>query len=77
MSPLSLGVPKVRRASNERSELRFVIRDLQNEKREHLHLPHSPPSEVEGVRMIVILFRNIAKNDTYLEIQYVELILLS
>ncbi len=40
----------------------FVIRDLQNEKRDHLHLPHSSPSEVEGVRIVVISFRNIAEN---------------
>ncbi len=40
----------------------FVIRDLQNEKRDHPHLPHSPLSEVEGVRIVVISFRNIAKN---------------
>ncbi len=38
------------------------MRDLQNEKRDHPHLPHSPPSEVEGVRIVVISFRNIAKN---------------
>ncbi len=35
--------------------------DLQNEKRDHPHLLHSPPSEVEGVRIVVISFRNIAK----------------
>ncbi len=40
----------------------FVIRDFQNEKRDHPHLPHSTPSEVEGVRIVVISFRNIAKN---------------
>ncbi len=39
----------------------FVIRDLQNEKRNHPHLPHSPFSEVEGVRIVVISFRNIDK----------------
>ncbi len=37
------------------------MRDLQNEKREHPYLPHSPHSEVEGVRIVVISFRNIAK----------------
>ncbi len=37
----------------------FVIRD--NEKRDHHHLPHSPPSEVEGVRIVFISFRKIAK----------------
>ncbi len=37
---------------------RFVIRDFQNEKRDH---PHPPTSGVESVR-IVISFRNIAKN---------------
>ncbi len=37
----------------------FVIRDLQNEKRDH---PHPPPYEVEGVRIVIISFRNIAKN---------------
>ncbi len=37
------------------------MRDLQNEKRDHHYLPHSPPSEVEGVRIVVISFRNIAK----------------
>ncbi len=37
------------------------MRDLQNEKRDHSHLPHSHPSEVEGVRIVVISFRNIAK----------------
>ncbi len=36
--------------------------DLQNEKRDHPHLPHSPPSEVEGVRIVLISFRNIAKS---------------
>ncbi len=40
----------------------LVIRDLQNEKRDHPHLPHSPPSEIVGVRIVVISFRNIAKN---------------
>ncbi len=40
----------------------FVIRNLQNEKSDHPHLPHSPPSEVEGVSIVVITFRNIAKN---------------
>ncbi len=35
------------------------MRDVQNEKRDH---HHSPPSEVEGVRIVVISFRNIAKN---------------
>ncbi len=39
----------------------FVIRDLQNEKRDHPSTPHSPPSEVQGVRIGVISFRNIAK----------------
>ncbi len=39
----------------------MVIRDLQNEKRDHPHLPHLPPSEVEGIRIVVISFRNIAK----------------
>ncbi len=34
------------------------MRDPQNEKRDH---PHLPPSEVEGVRIVVISFRNIAK----------------
>ncbi len=41
----------------------FVMRDLQNEKRDHPHLPHSPPFEVEGVRIVVISFRNIAKKN--------------
>ncbi len=36
----------------------FVIWDLQNEKYDHLH---SPPSEVEDVRIVVISFKNIAK----------------
>ncbi len=40
----------------------FVIRDLRNKKRYHPHLPHSTPSEVEGVRIDIISFRNIAKN---------------
>ncbi len=35
--------------------------DLQNEKRDHPHLPRSLPSEVEGVRIVVISFWNIAK----------------
>ncbi len=39
----------------------FVIRDLQNEKCDRPHLPHSPPSEAEGVRIVVISFQNIAK----------------
>ncbi len=30
-------------------------------KRDHPHLPHSAPSEVEGVRIVIISFRNIAK----------------
>ncbi len=34
------------------------MRDLQKEKRDH---PHSPPSKVEGVKIVVISFRNIAK----------------
>ncbi len=37
------------------------MRDLQNEKRDHSHLPYSTPSEVEGVTIVVISFRNIAK----------------
>ncbi len=36
----------------------FLIRDLQNEKRDH----PLPPSEVERVKIVVISFRNIAKN---------------
>ncbi len=40
----------------------ICIRDLQKEKRDHLYLPHSHPSEVEGIRIVVISFRNIAKN---------------
>ncbi len=36
-----------------------MIRDLQNKKHHH---PHSLPSEIEGVRIVVISFRNIAKN---------------
>ncbi len=39
----------------------FLIRNLQNEKRDHPHFPHSPPSEVEGARIVLISFRNIAK----------------
>ncbi len=35
--------------------------DLQNKKCDHPHLPHSSSSEVEGVRIVVISFRNIAK----------------
>ncbi len=35
------------------------MRDLQNKKRD---LPHSLPFEVEGVRIVVISFRNIVKN---------------
>ncbi len=35
-----------------------MIRDLQIEKR---YRPHSPPSEVEGIRIVVISFQNIAK----------------
>ncbi len=42
-----------------------IIRDVQNEKRDLRQLPHSPPSEVKGVR-IVISFRNIAKKKTTL-----------
>ncbi len=34
------------------------------QKRDHPHLPHSPPSEVEGVRIVVISFQNIAKKRT-------------
>ncbi len=34
------------------------------EKRDHPHLPHSPPSEVKGARIVVISFRNIAKKPT-------------
>ncbi len=41
--------------------LGFVIRDVQNEKRDHPHLPHSLPSEVKFVKIIVISFRNFAK----------------
>ncbi len=37
------------------------MRDLQNEKRDHPHLPHSPASEVQGVKIVVISFQNIAK----------------
>ncbi len=47
----------------------FVIRDLQNEKRDHPHLLHSPPSEVEGVKIVVISFRNIAKKKKYVAIK--------
>ncbi len=36
-----------------------MIRDLQNEKRNH---PHSLASEVESVRIVIISFRNITKN---------------
>ncbi len=36
--------------------------DLQNEKRDHSQLTHSPTSEVEGVRIVIISFRNITKN---------------
>ncbi len=43
----------------------FVINDLQNEKRDHPHLPYSPPSEVKGVRIVVISFRNITKKSKY------------
>ncbi len=38
-----------------------MIRDLRNEKRDHPHLRRSSSSEVEGVRIVVISFRNIAK----------------
>ncbi len=45
----------------------FVIRDLQNEKRDHPYLPHSIPSEVEGVRMLnfVKIFINYRFNSRY------------
>ncbi len=39
------------------------MRHLQNGKCDYPHLPHSPPSEFEGVRIVVISFRNIAKNE--------------
>ncbi len=39
-----------------------MIRDLQNENHNHPHFPHSPPSKVKGVRMVVISLQNIAKN---------------
>ncbi len=46
----------------------FVIRNLQKEKSKHPYLPYkhpylpySPPSEIEGVRIVVISFWNIAK----------------
>ncbi len=39
----------------------FVIRNLQKEKRDHPHLLHPTPSEVDRVRIVVILFQNMAK----------------
>ncbi len=33
---------------------------------DHCHLPHSPHSEVEGVRIVVILFRDIANNRSFI-----------
>ncbi len=42
------------------------MRDLQNEKRDHPIYLHLPPSEVEGVRIVVISFRNIIKNTLYI-----------
>ncbi len=49
-------------AHHEYKHREFVIRDLQNEKRDHSHLLHSPHSEVEGVRIDVISFLNNAEN---------------
>ncbi len=49
------------------SKLRSASWDLQNEKREHPHLPNTFPSEVEGVRIVVISFRNVAKKDERME----------
>ncbi len=46
----------------------FVIGNLQNEKCDFLH---SFPTEVEGVRIVVILFRNIAKNYMYNPYKYI------
>ncbi len=50
--------------------LRIRIRDLQNEKCEHPHLPHSPPSEVEGVGIVVISFGNIAQKKGTVVLKY-------
>ncbi len=41
-----------------------IYRDLQNEKHDH---PHSPPSEVDGVRIVVISFQNIANFTFFIE----------
>ncbi len=41
--------------------LRICNQGPPEQHRDHSHLLHSPPSEVEGVRIVVISFRNIAK----------------
>ncbi len=44
--------------------------DLQNEKREHPHLLHSLPSEVEAVRIVVISVRNVANKQYFIILQF-------
>ncbi len=35
----------------------MFFQDLQNKKRDHPHLPYSPPSEVKGVRIVAMKYR--------------------
>ncbi len=40
--------------------MRICDRNLQNEKRDQPQLPHSSLSEVEGIKIAAISFRNFA-----------------